>query len=257
MAVKNDVRPKNIVAGNWKMNMDFNEGEVLAAEVMRSQDFKDVEIVLAPPYIHLQRLAIMAEHYSNVFISAQNCNDNDSGAFTGEVSASMIRSVGVQYVILGHSERREYYNETNELLKKKVVTALKNGLKVIFCCGEPLEVRKEGQHLQYVINQLRESVFDLSREDFENLVIAYEPIWAIGTGETATVHQAQEMHEYIRKAVARNYSPSFASGISILYGGSVKPDNAKELFSAPDINGGLIGGASLKTKDFLAIAGSF
>ncbi len=255
--VKNSVKPKNIVAGNWKMNMDFNEGELLAAEVMRNQDFKDVEVVIAPPYIHLQRLAIMAEHYSNVFISAQNCNENQSGAYTGEISPSMLRSIGVEYVILGHSERREYFDESNELLKKKVITALKNGLKVIFCCGEPLEVRREGQHLQYVINQLSDSVFDLSKEDFGSIVIAYEPIWAIGTGETATVHQAQEMHGHIRKAIAKNYSQVFADGISILYGGSVKPDNAKELFNSPDINGGLIGGASLKSKDFLAIVGSF
>lgn len=239
------------------MNLNFNEGELLASEIMKSYDSTAVQIILAPPFVHLQRIAMMAGHHAGIEVAAQNCNENEAGAFTGEISVEMLSSVGVRYVIIGHSERRELYRETNEALKKKVVAALDGGLKVIFCCGEPLHVRKEGAHKAYVLRQLEESVFSLKEEDFSNLVIAYEPIWAIGTGETASPQQAQEMHKFIREEISKKYSGSFASKISILYGGSVKPSNAKDIFAGEDVDGGLVGGASLVAKDFMAIVNSF
>lgn len=248
---------KNIVAGNWKMNLNFGEGEVLASEIMKNFDAGTVQIILAPPFVHLQRIAMMAGHHNDIEVAAQNCNENAAGAFTGEVSATMLHSIGVKYVIIGHSERRELYNESNEVIKKKVTAALSSSLKVIFCCGEPLSVRKEGSHKAYVLRQLEESLFSLKEEDISNVVIAYEPIWAIGTGETASPQQAQEMHKFIREEVSKKYSVGIASKISILYGGSVKSSNAKDIFAGEDVNGGLVGGASLEAKDFLTIVNSF
>ncbi len=248
---------KNIVAGNWKMNLSFSEGEILASEIMKGFDSNEVQLILAPPYTHLQRIAMMAGHHKNIEVAAQNCNENGSGAFTGEISVDMLTSIGVKYVIIGHSERREIYSETNEIIKKKVEAALKGDLQVIFCCGEPLNIRKEGNHKDYVLNQLKESIFSLSESEFSNLIIAYEPIWAIGTGETASPQQAQEMHNFIREEISKNYSSNFAAKISILYGGSVKPSNAAEIFQGVDVNGSLVGGASLKANDFLAIVNSF
>ena len=249
-----------IVAGNWKMNKNLEEGVSLASEIvnMVSDEVKDdVKVVICPPFIHLNSIVKIAGQSGNIFVGAQNCNDHSSGAYTGEISVDMLKSIGVKYVIIGHSERREYYHETNEFLSKKVDTALSTGLTPIFCCGEPLEIRENGTHFEFVTNQLTESVFHLSAEEFKKLVIAYEPIWAIGTGRTATEAQAQEMHATLRSHIAGKYGKDLAEEISILYGGSCKPDNASTLFAGKDVDGGLIGGASLKSRDFIDIIKSF
>ena len=251
---------KKIVAGNWKMNNDIHQGLKLASEIINMVQDEvrgPVEVVLSPPFIHLTNVARLLEGNEHVFLSAQNCNDHSSGAYTGEVSVDMIKSTGADYVIIGHSERREYFNETNEMLKTKVDLALAAGLKPIFCCGETLETREAGDHFEFVCNQLTESIFHLDAEAFSGLVIAYEPIWAIGTGVTASSDQAQEMHAAIRKHIAEKYSQEVADEMSILYGGSCKPSNAQELFACPDVDGGLIGGASLKSRDFVDIIKSF
>ena len=248
-----------IVAGNWKMNKTLDEGKALASEIAEKAAGADpnVKIVLAPPFIHLTETARIIGGRSNLFLGAQNCSDHESGAYTGEISAPMLKSAGVQYVILGHSERREYYHETNEWLAKKVDTALSNGLTPIFCCGEPLEIRENGTYVEYVQKQLTESLFHLGKEEILKIVLAYEPIWAIGTGKNASSAQAQEMHAEIRKFLAGKYGQDAANELSILYGGSCKPSNAKELFEGEDVDGGLIGGASLKADDFLGIINAF
>ena len=249
-----------IVAGNWKMNNTLDEGITLASEIanmVADEVMDDVKVVLCPPFIHLNSVSKIIEGTDKLYLGAQNCNDHTSGAYTGEISVDMLRSVGVQYVIIGHSERREYYCETNEFLMKKVDTALSAGLTPIFCCGESLEIREKDEHFAFVTNQLTESLFHLSADDFKKLVIAYEPIWAIGTGKTASKEQAQEMHEKLRAHIAGKYGDDVAEGISILYGGSCKPSNAAELFAQKDIDGGLIGGASLKSRDFVDIVKSF
>lgn len=251
---------KKIVAGNWKMNNTIEEGNKLTSEIVnmvKDEVLDDVQIVIAPPYIHLANTAGLLQDAKNISVSAQNCNDNESGAFTGEISATMLTSVGVQNVIIGHSERRQYYNETNEQLAKKVDIALKHGLTPIFCCGETLETRESGNHFDYVCNQLTESLFHLSEEEFKKVVIAYEPIWAIGTGVTASTEQAQEMHAKLREHLISKYGKNIADETSILYGGSCKPGNAQELFACADVDGGLIGGASLKSRDFVDIVKSF
>jgi triosephosphate isomerase len=249
-----------IVAGNWKMNNTLEEGLALASEIVNivaDELTDDVKMVLCAPFIHLSGVSKIVHGAGKVFLGAQNCNDNLKGAFTGEISVDMLKSVGVQYVILGHSERREYYGESNEFLAKKVNTALNAGLTPIFCCGETLEIREENEHFDFVCNQLTESLFHLSAEDFSKLVIAYEPIWAIGTGVTASKEQAQEMHERLRQHIASKFGTEIAEDISILYGGSCKPSNAPELFAQKDIDGGLIGGASLKSRDFVEIGKSY
>ena len=251
---------KNIVAGNWKMNNDINAGLKLASEIINMANDEvrgSTVVVLAPPFIHLSSVAKLMEGAENIHLSAQNCNDHSSGAYTGEVSVDMIKSVGADHVIIGHSERREYYGESNEMLKNKVDLALEAGLTPIFCCGETLETREAGDHFDFVCNQLTESIFHLGAEDFSKLVIAYEPIWAIGTGVTASSDQAQEMHAKLRAHIAEKYSGEIADNTSILYGGSCKPDNAEELFACPDVDGGLIGGASLKSRDFVDILKSY
>ncbi|HUV01166.1 MAG TPA: triose-phosphate isomerase [Bacteroidales bacterium] len=246
---------KKIVAGNWKMNMDLAEG-LRFAELI-DQYFKDksmvkAEVVLCTPFIHLPGLAEILKQ-GKVAFGAQNCASESSGAYTGEVSAGMLKSTGAQYVIIGHSERRTYYHEDDNMLNKKTVLAINNDLKVIFCCGEILKEREEGSHFIVVKRQLERGLFNLSTEDFEKVVIAYEPVWAIGTGLTATPEQAQEMHKYIRSLVKERYGIEFAENVSVLYGGSCKPSNAAEIFAKPDVDGGLIGGASLKKEDFCAI----
>lgn len=251
---------KNIVAGNWKMNLTFEEGQTLTSEIANM--FKDENIsnaiaILNPPYPHIFPVNKLIGDTKGVFLGAQNCSDKDSGAYTGEVSASILASFGVQYVIIGHSERREYFQESNELLAAKVKEALANGLIPIFCCGESLEIRESGTHEEYVKTQLTESLFDLSEEDFSKIVVAYEPIWAIGTGKTASSEQAQDMHAALRNHLASKYGSEAADNTSILYGGSCKPNNAEELFSKPDVDGGLIGGASLKSRDFIDILKAF
>lgn len=251
---------KNIVAGNWKMNCNLPEGKKLASEVINMVQDEvrgTTEVVLIPPFVHLTGIHNLIGSASNIQLGAQNCHQEASGAFTGEVSASMLKSVGVNYVILGHSERREYLKETDSILAEKVRHVLDNGLVPIFCCGEKLEVREAGDHEKLVEQQIKEALFGLSEEEIKKVVIAYEPVWAIGTGKTASAEQAQEMHAFIRNQISNQYKPEVAEEISILYGGSVKPDNAKEIFSQPDVDGGLIGGASLKSRDFTDIVKAF
>lgn len=248
---------KKIVAGNWKCNTTLQEGVSLAQAVEKlytETGDKNVIVVLGTPFTHITEVVKATK---NVAVSAQNCAAEAKGAFTGEVSAEMVKSTGAKYVILGHSERREYYGETSEILNKKVALALANGLTPIYCCGEALSIREAGTQKSYVVNQLKETIFKLSVEDFKKIVIAYEPIWAIGTGKTASSAQAQEMHKDIRDAIAANYDAAIADGTSILYGGSCKASNAPELFTNPDVDGGLIGGASLQAEEFLGIVNAF
>ena len=247
---------KRIVAGNWKMNKTLKEGMELASAVeqMIAQQPTDVEVIIAPPFIHLSDISKLI---SRVKLSAQNCASEPQGAYTGEVAAAMIKSAGASHVIIGHSERRTYFNEGSEVLYKKVSLALEVGLIPIFCCGEVLSEREAGNHFNVVQNQLTDTVFKLDRDDFSRIIIAYEPVWAIGTGVNATPDQAQVMHAYIRKRIAENYDEVVAGNTTIQYGGSCKPDNAGELFANPDVDGGLIGGASLKAEDFIAIVNSF
>ena len=242
------------------MNKTLREGESLATEVMQlvSQDvIDDVHVVLIPPFTHLTSTSGVIEFDANMSLGAQNCSEHDSGAFTGEVSASMLESAGVSHVIIGHSERREYFNESDEVLAAKVNKVLGQNMTPIFCCGESLETREGGKHQSFVSEQIEAGLFHLTSEEIQKVVIAYEPIWAIGTGVTATADQAQEMHLAIRLMLTDQYGVDVADQISILYGGSVKPDNAVEIFSKPDVDGGLIGGASLNAKDFVDIVKSF
>ncbi len=245
---------KKIVAGNWKMNTTLPEGLQLAKEVNEALAARTPKcgVIICVPFTHLAPIAneINAEKLG---LGAENCADHRSGAYTGEVSAPMVASTGAQYVILGHSERRQYYGETSETLKEKVALALENNLTPIFCIGEVLEEREAGKHFEVVKAQIEEALFNLSAEDFSKLILAYEPVWAIGTGKTATDDQAQEIHAYIRGVIADKYGKEVAENTSILYGGSCKPSNAKALFAKPDVVGGLIGGASLKCADFMGI----
>ena len=254
---QNNMR-KKIVAGNWKMNLNLQEGVALAKELNAAleADKPNCDVVICTPFIHLASVAQVLEG-SVIGLGAENCADKEKGAYTGEVSAEMVKSTGAQYVILGHSERREYYKETPEILKEKVLLAQKNDLKVIFCIGESLEEREAGKQNEVVKAELEGSVFNLSEEDFRKIVIAYEPIWAIGTGKTATAEQAEEIHAYIRSIIAEKYGQAVADDTTILYGGSCKASNAPELFAKPDIDGGLIGGASLKAADFKGIIDAF
>lgn len=247
---------KKIVAGNWKMNLDYNEGLSLFSEVinMVKDELKgDQQAIICSPFIHLHSLTQLAKGYAKIAVGAQNCHQAESGAFTGEISAKMIHSVGAPYVILGHSERRQYFGETNDLLAEKTNTALRNQLTPIFCIGETLQERESERYFEVIKKQLAEGVFHLNETDFSRLIIAYEPIWAIGTGLTASPQQAQEIHAFIRKEIAGQYNQAIADETSILYGGSCNPKNAAELFGQADIDGGLIGGASLKSRDFTDI----
>lgn len=250
---------KNIVAGNWKMNTTVPEGVKLAKEVndvVAAAKGLKCDVVIGVPFTHLTAVKAVID-IEKVGLAAENCADHTSGAYTGEVSAPMVASTGANYVILGHSERRGYYNETPEILKEKVDLALANGLKVIFCCGESLELRENGTFKEFIKDELVKSLFHLTAEQFANIVIAYEPIWAIGTGKTATADQAEEVHAYIRNVVADKYGKEVADDTTILYGGSCKPTNAAELFAKADIDGGLIGGASLKAESFMGIVTAF
>jgi len=245
---------KKIVAGNWKMNETLQEGIALAKEINEAltADKPNCDVVICTPFIHLASVAPVLNQ-DVVALGAENCADKEKGAYTGEVSAAMVKSTGAQYVILGHSERRQYYGETAEILKEKVKMALANGLKIIFCCGETLEERETNKQNEVVKAELDGSVFNLTAEEWKNIVLAYEPIWAIGTGKTATSEQAEEMLAYIRSIVAEKYGDEVAEETTILYGGSCNPGNAAELFAKPNIDGGLIGGASLKCADFKGI----
>jgi triosephosphate isomerase len=246
---------KKIVAGNWKMNKTLEEAKILTAELMgmvADEVKSNTEVIICTPFPYLISVKNQLGN-SNIKVGAQNCSEHDSGAYTGEVSAAMIKSIDVPYVIVGHSERRQYFGETNKMLAVKVDKALANSLTPIFCCGEPLEIREKGEHETLVKQQVEESLFHLSTDVLQKVVIAYEPVWAIGTGKTATSQQAQDMHLVIRKHLASKYGQSVADSISILYGGSVKADNAKELFACADVDGGLVGGASLKSREFVEI----
>ena len=244
---------KNIVAGNWKMNKNLQEGIALAKELNEAltADKPNCDVVICTPFIHLASVTPIVDE-AIIGVGAENCADKVSGAYTGEVSAEMVASTGAKYVILGHSERRSYYGETVEILEEKVKLALANNLTPIFCIGEVLEERQAEKQNEVVAAQLA-SVFTLSAEDFGKIILAYEPVWAIGTGLTATPEQAQDIHAYIRSLIVEKYGQEVADNCSILYGGSCKPSNAKELFANPDVDGGLIGGASLKAADFCAI----
>jgi triosephosphate isomerase len=246
---------KQIAAANWKMNLTWQQAEELLAQLFQHplNLGADQYVSLGVPFPYLSLALNAAKNVQHTGVAAQNCYNRKNGAFTGETSAEMLQSMGVQYVILGHSERREYFNESNQLLAEKVDIALAHGLTPIFCCGEALDIREAGTQNDFVANQLKESLYHLTPEAFEKIVIAYEPIWAIGTGKTATSEQAQEMHAYLRSALAAQYGTEVASRISILYGGSVKGSNAKEIFGMPDVDGGLVGGASLKADEFLQV----
>lgn len=242
-----------IVAGNWKMHKNAAETRQLLNELIDNLP-NDVEaqIIVAPTFVNLN-LAVNVLENSNIAVAAQNMHQSEAGAFTGEISASMLTNIGVKTVILGHSERRAYFHETDALLAEKVNTALKHDMTVIFCFGEELKDRQDNQHFNVVENQLRDGLFHVENSAWEKIILAYEPVWAIGTGETATPEQAQEMHEFIRETIRKHYGSDIAEDVSILYGGSVKPENAKEIFSKPDVDGGLIGGAALKADDFSKI----
>ena len=246
---------KKIVAANWKMNLTLTEGNNLVDGILKGLPSLDAkrQVVIAPPFVAIPQTAAQLKGTAHIYTGAQNCYSEAAGAYTGEISASMLKSAGVDHVIIGHSERREYFKEDNAMLAKKVNQALANDLEVIFCCGEPLEIRDAGTQNSYVEQQIKEGLFHLDAAQLEHVVIAYEPIWAIGTGRTASSEQAQEIHAYIRGVIAAQYGVNAANELSILYGGSCKPSNAKELFACADVDGGLIGGAALKADEFLGI----
>lgn len=244
-----------IAAANWKMNLTFQQGEKLLDSILDENIIMAAhqKTVFAVPFPYLLMTRSEVDNAQNYFVAAQNCSNKKSGAYTGEVSAEMLHSIGVPYCVIGHSERREYFHETNAVLAEKVNLCLENFVTPIFCCGEPLDIREAGTQNEYVALQLKESLFHLPAEKIKDIIIAYEPIWAIGTGKTATTEQAQEMHAYLRSVLADQYGSDTADKISILYGGSVKAGNAKELFTCPDVDGGLVGGASLVAADFIEI----
>lgn len=244
---------QSIVAGNWKMNTVYEEGKDLASALVAGLQPSNAVVILGVPFTHLRAVSHCIADIRNLHLAAQNCHAADAGAYTGEISVPMLKAVGCDYVILGHSERRAYFGDTNEVIAAKVKQALKHGLRPIFCCGEELPIREAGEHEALVAEQISAGLFGLSAEEFAQVVIAYEPVWAIGTGVTASPAQAQEMHAFIRQHVAKQYGEEAADATSILYGGSVKPANAEELFQQTDVDGGLVGGASLKAESFLQI----
>lgn len=246
---------KQIAAANWKMNLTYLEGQQLLGDILENDlgSKENHEIIFAVPFPYLIMAKEKTTPLKNYYIAAQNCSNKKSGAYTGEVSVEMLNSIHIKHCIVGHSERREYFNETNLDLSEKIDLLLGANLTPIFCCGEPLSVREAGNQNQYVETQLRDSLFHLTAGDLKNIIVAYEPIWAIGTGKTATTEQAQEIHAYIRSVLAAQYGADVADEISILYGGSVKAGNSKELFACPDVDGGLVGGASLVAVDFIEI----
>lgn len=243
---------QKIVAGNWKMNNNASQTEALLSELQQKLPTTSAQVIVAPSFVNLA-LAVAKTNGTTIQVAAQNVHQAEAGAFTGEVSADMLTSIGIKTVIIGHSERRSLYHESDALLANKVDAALRHDMKVIFCVGEELKDRSTNSHFNIVELQLRDGLFNLPESAWQNIVIAYEPVWAIGTGETASPEQAQEMHLFIRETIRQKYNSDVAESTSILYGGSVKPDNAKEIFSKPDVDGGLIGGASLKADDFVAI----
>ena len=247
---------KKIVAGNWKMNNDLNETNSLIKDLLKESNNTNCQVMIAPSFISLQSSIVMLSD-SNIEVVSQTMHHENNGAYTGEISAKMLSSIGIKTTILGHSERREYFKETHDMLKLKVNKALENSINIIFCFGEELKDRKSENHFSVISNQISESLFHLKESDWANIILAYEPVWAIGTGETASSDQVQEMHNFIRNFVSKKYNNELAESVSILYGGSVKPGNAHEIFSMQDVDGGLIGGASLNSKDFFSIVNSF
>lgn len=247
---------QQIVAGNWKMNNDLAQTESLITALKKQEKTSQAAVMVAPTFTNLYT-AFEVLRDTQIEVIAQNMHFAENGAYTGEISAGMLKSVGINTVILGHSERREYFNETDDMLAKKVDAALANNMRIIFCFGEVLEDRKSGNHENVVESQIQNALFHLEASAFKNIVLAYEPVWAIGTGETASPEQAQDMHAFIRKTLNNKYGSAVAESVSILYGGSVKPNNAQEIFSKPDVDGGLIGGASLNADDFFAIVNAF
>lgn len=248
--------PRKIVAGNWKMHNDLSETETLLKDLKKQVIPEDVTVMVAPSFTNLYK-AFESTREHPIQVIAQNMHQSEKGAFTGEISASMLKSVGVKTVIIGHSERRAYFNETDDLLAEKVNAALESEIQVIFCIGEELNDRENGDQYEVIQNQLENGLFHVSDDSWEHIMIAYEPVWAIGTGETASPKQAQEMHQFIREAISKQYGKGVSKEVSILYGGSVKPANAKEIFAKKDVDGGLIGGASLKADSFIAIINAF
>lgn len=243
---------QKIVAGNWKMNKNAGQTQELITELLQKLPQTEAKVIIAPTFVNLAQ-AVNQTKGTAIEVVAQNMHQAEGGAFTGEISADMLTSIGIKTVILGHSERRAYFHETDSLLANKVDIALKHDMKVIFCFGEELKDRQDKQHFNVVEYQLKDALFHLGEEAWKNIILAYEPVWAIGTGETASPEQAQEMHKFIRETILERYGSTVAENVSILYGGSVKPDNAQEIFSQPDVDGGLIGGASLKADDFIGI----
>jgi triosephosphate isomerase len=247
---------QKIIAANWKMNLSLQEGQTLVSEVsnmLKDEQRNQAQVIIAPPFLYLQSLKNLLDTNLLCSLAAQNCSEHQKGAYTGEISASMLSSIGVKYVIIGHSERRLYYHETHQQLAEKVNRALENNLKVIFCCGETIDVRERNEHISFVQKQLKDSLFHLEAAQIEHIIVAYEPVWAIGTGKTATSQQAQEMHKEIRQFIADKYGENLAANLSILYGGSVNAGNAAELFACLDVDGALVGGASLKSREFVEI----
>lgn len=251
---------QKIVAGNWKMNLEYNEGLSIFSEIINMVNDEVTgtqSVIVCCPYTYLHSLSALAKKQPKVFVGAQNCHQEDAGAYTGEISARMIKSVGATYVILGHSERRQHFGETNSVLAQKTNAVLSNNLIPIFCVGETLEERESGQFFEVIKSQISKGLFHLDAQQFGQVVLAYEPVWAIGTGKTASAAQAQEIHSFIRKEIAAQFGQAIADETTILYGGSCNSKNAKELFSEPDIDGGLIGGASLKSRDFVDVVKAF
>lgn len=247
---------KKIIAGNWKMNKTFDEGMGLVSEIsnmLKDEYHGNAEVIIIPPFVHINAISRMVLNDRNVSVGAQNCSNHVSGAYTGEVSAAMLKSCGAAYVIIGHSERRQYFGEHNDWLAKKVDAVLAEGLSPIYCCGETLEERESNKHFDVLKSQVSEALFHLSAEQMSKVVVAYEPVWAIGTGKTASTAQAQEVHAFIRTLLKDKFGAEVSDNITIQYGGSVKADNAKELFSAPDIDGALVGGAALQSRSFVDI----
>ncbi len=248
---------QKIAAGNWKMNLDSQKARELVTELSNTMTPSGVEVILACPALYLDMANTLASKNRKVHIAAQNVHDKDNGAYTGEISHEMLTSIGIKYALVGHSERREYFGEKPSFLRDKVSTLVNNGFTTIFCCGEPLKVRKSKKHKSFVAKQLKDSLFHLKEDQLKSIIVAYEPIWAIGTGVTASPAQAQEMHKFIRSEIRKKYSSQTAKNLSILYGGSVKPANASQLFSKADVDGGLVGGASLNAESFKKIINSF
>ena len=256
LPTQGEKKKKNIVAGNWKMNNDLAATKTLISELIEKEKTANAEVMIAPTYVNLLEASKLLKE-SDMVVAAQNMHFAENGAYTGEISAAMLKSVGVNTVILGHSERREYFNEDDHLLKQKVDKALEENMQVVFCFGEKWEDRSADNHFNVVESQIKNALFHLKNEDWKSIVLAYEPVWAIGTGQTASPEQAQEMHAFIRNLVKEYYNVAIAEEVSILYGGSVKPENAKEIFGKKDVDGGLIGGAALNADNFMAIVNAF